>query len=445
MIRPEATVEELLALLPDLEDLEVLRLRLMSAAVRDPEKEWDSSSIYTTIDKRIVTSEAAERSLAEAERALHAYVTKLHDGLRSFFAAIFSGNHSDAAGRLVALGEDLEAEGRLLGARRCYRAALTVSLPLTEKAPQILALRRIGRVSVNVGDLREAVSYYERSAELAHDSGDLHGEVVARTGVGNVRVWQGRWAEAKDCYDESLALADTGEPGSMLLERGHIYNNLANVTHRLQRLDEAEVWFESAFRVWDAVSSPADLGICLHNYATLRETQERYDEAHTAYAAALRMALPAWLRATIATDFASWWLHEGHLTQAEEWVRVAEENAIATGSPYTLGITYLGRGKFALAREDPEGFIFFEKALEIAREKGYSSLEAETLAEYARLRVLTGGTEEAMAYLERACDIFREVGALGELERARAALDELRAGVSELDPAGETPLAAAGD
>ncbi|HEX8243015.1 MAG TPA: tetratricopeptide repeat protein, partial [Longimicrobium sp.] len=226
---------------------------------------------------------------------------------------------------------------------------------------------------------------------------------------------------------------------------GHIYNNLANVTHRLQRLDEAEVWFESAFRVWDAVSSPADLGICLHNYATLRETQERYDEAHTAYAAALRMALPAWLRATIATDFASWWLHEGHLTQAEEWVRVAEENAIATGSPYTLGITYLGRGKFALAREDPEGFIFFEKALEIAREKGYSSLEAETLAEYARLRVLTGGTEEAMAYLERACDIFREVGALGELERARAALDELRAGVSELDPAGETPLAAAGD
>jgi tetratricopeptide (TPR) repeat protein len=307
----------------------------------------------------------------------------------------------------------------------------------------VLALRRIGRVSLSVGDLREAVSYYERSAELAHDSGDAHGEVVARTGLGNVRLWQGRWAEAEKCYHDALALAEGIGPGTLLLERGQIYNNLGNVTTRLRRLEEAEVWFESAFSVWATISSPIDLGICLHNRAQLREAQERFDEAQADYAAALKQAVPQWLRSSIATDYAAWWLHEGHLTQAEEWGRVAEENAIAAGSPYTLGHMYLGRGRIALARDDADGFIFFEKALEIAREKGYPSLEAETLTEYATLRAQNGGTEEAVAYLERACELFRELGALGELGRAQQALEEVRA--VALEAADEEPLAAAGD
>jgi len=451
--RPDATVGELLGLLPDLEDLEVLRLRLVSAAIRDPQKEWDSSSTFATIDKRIVSPEAVERAVAQAEQDLHEYVTALHAGLRPFFQAFFVGNQDEAAVRLIELGEQLEGGGRLLGARRCYRAALTVALPLAEKGTQILALRRVGRVSVNVGDLPEAASYYERSAELAHDSGELKDEVVARTGLGNVRLWQGRWVEAEQCYHEALALADTAGSGELVMERGQVYNNLGNLNTRLRRVDEAEVWFESASRVWETVTSPIDLAICLHNRAQLREVQERFDDAKADYTAALKQAVPAWLKSTIATDLAAWWLHEGHLTQAEEWGRIAEENAIAAGSPYLLGAMYLGRGRIVLARGDADGFIFFEKALEIAREKGYPSLEAETLAEYATLRDQNGGMEEAIAYLERACEIFRDLGALGELERTERRLLAMKqsfAGLSILNTdslasPSESPLAGAAD
>lgn len=432
-------------MLPDLEDLEVLRLRLVGAAVRDPEKQWDDSSIKTTIDKRIVTAEAVDKVLSEAEQALHDYVTALHSGLRPFFAAFFAGNHAEAAARLIALGEELESGGRLLGARRCYRAAFNVSLPLADKAPQILALRRIGRASLNLGDLLDALSHYERSAELARDSGDLHAEVIARTGSGNVRLWQGRWADAEQSYHEALALAEAGEPGGLPLERGQIYNNLGNVNTRLGRLEQAETWFERALRVWDAIPSPLDLGICLHNRAQLREAQERYDDARTDYMAALKQAVPAWLRSTIATDIAAWWLQAGHLTQAVEWGWVAEENAIRTGSPYLLGAAYLARGRIALAQEDADGFIFFEKALEIAREKGYPSLEAETLASYAALRAQNGGQEEAVAYLERACELFRGLGALGELEGTERRLAELRLAADSEAPDDVTRLAAAGD
>jgi tetratricopeptide (TPR) repeat protein len=445
--RPEATIEEILGLLPDLDELEVLRLRLVAAAVRDPGKEWDSSSAYTTIDKRIVTLEAAEGALAEAERALHDFVAEMHQGLRPVLQSLFADDRAEAARHLVALGETMEARGRLLGARRCYRAALSVSLPLPEKATQILALRRVGRVSLSVGDFEEGVAYYDRSAELARDSGDVHGEVVARTGIGNLRMWQGRWSEAETCYHEALALTEKPGAGQLTLERGQLYNNLGNLTTRQRRLEESERWFESAFRVWETHPSPVDRAICHHNHAHLREAQDRWDEARSGYEAALRLQISMGLRATIATDLAGWWLHEGHLTQAESLGRMAEEQAIASGSPYTMGYMYQGRGNIARARGDADGFTFYEKALEIAREKGYTFLEADTLVDYAAMRAQNDGAEEAAAYLERAGEIFRELGAAGELERTERTLAELRAAQAagtDPDLAG-SPLAAAAD
>lgn len=435
-------------MLPDLDELEVLRLSLVAAGVPDPGKEWDSSRSYTTIDKRLVSPEAAMQALDESERELHAYVTLLHSGLRPFIDAFYDEDAEAAARHLIALGEQLEAKGRVLGARRCYRAALTVSLPLAQKSAQILALRRIARVCVSVGDFREAISYYERSAELASDTGDIHADVVARTGMGNVRMWQGRWSEAERDYHDALALADRAPKGELLLERGQIYNNLANLTRRQQRLEESEVWFENAFRVWQSLSSPVDLAICHHNHAHLLEAQERWDEARRGYEAALKLEIPGALRATIATDLAEWWLHEGHLTQAEEFGRHAEEDAIAAGSPYALGYMYQGRGNIARARGDADGFTFYEKALEIAREKGYPFLEGETLVDYALLRAQNDGAEEAAAYLDRACELFRALGATGELERAERLRGEMRSSViagAPEEPAGETPLAAAGD
>lgn len=445
MSRTEATVADLLGLIPDLDDLEVLRLRLVQAAVPDPGKAWDSSLAYATVDKRIVTPEAAERAVEEAGEALRQYVTSLHEALRPVLRSFYAGDAEATARHLIALGEHQEETGRLISARRCYRAALQVSLPLPEKAPQILSLRRIARVSLTVGDLQEAVSYYERSAQLARDAGDLTGEVVARTGVGNVRMYQGLWPQADEHYREALLLAEADGNGHLSLQRAQLYNNLANLSTRLQRLDEAEAWFEQALRLWHELSSPVDLAICHVNHAHLREAQGRWEEAQRMYETALALDIPSALRSPVATDYAEWWLHAGHLTQAEEWGRVAEENAIAASSPYTLARMYQGRGNIARARGDDDGFTFFEKALEIARDKGYPFLEAETLVDYALLRGQNGGAEEALAYLERAREIFLESGALGEVDRVHRAMDKVLGGAPAPIRSESPPLAAAGD
>ena len=425
MSRSEATVEEILGLLPNIDELELLRLGIVGVAVPDPLKAWDSSRDFETVDKRILSPDALDRAIEEAEAALRAYIERLHRGVRPVLQSAFDGRKDEAARHLIALGEQHEADGRLRSARECYRSAFHLSLPFPDKAPQILALRRIARVAVSIGDFQEAQSHYERCAELSRDSGDPHGELIATTGIGNVLFWQGRLPEAEARYLDALAQADRAGEASFLLERGHLLNNLGNLATRTQRLSEAEEWLTRALAVWERLSAPVDLVICWVNRAHLREAEGRWEEAREAYERALALEVPSAVRANVATDLAEWYLREGHLTQAQEWGREAEDHAIASGSPYSLGRMYQGRGNIARAREDADGFIFYEKALEIAREKGYPFLEGETLLDYALLRSQIGGGEEAQAYLERACEIFRQLGTLRELERAEKALAEL--------------------
>jgi tetratricopeptide (TPR) repeat protein len=421
--RSEATVEELLGILPALDELEMLRLRLIGVAYPDPKRAWDSSSAYATVDKRIVTPADVERSVEEADAALRQYVASLHDGLRPLFRSFFSGDTGSAARHLVTLGESHEDRGRARSARECYRAALRMSLPLPDKGAQVLALRRIARVSLALGEFREAAAHYERSAELARHSGDLHGEVVARIGAGNVSNWQDRWPEAERYYLEALRIAQ--EAGGLALETGQIFNNLGSVATRLQRFEEAEQWFEQALAIWNALPSPVDLSVCLHNQGHLRAYQGQRTEARKAYEQALALPVSSTMRAVIASDVAELLGEDGHLMLAEDWAREAEEHAIAAGSPYALGRMYYARGNLARVRGEVDGFTFFEKALEIARDKGYPYLEAETLAQYADLRLKTGGVEEAQAYLESARDIFSDLGAVHDHARALEALARL--------------------
>ncbi|HEU0078180.1 MAG TPA: tetratricopeptide repeat protein, partial [Longimicrobiaceae bacterium] len=355
MSRIEATVVELLGLLPEVDELELLRLKIIGAAVPDPGKTWDSSSAYATVDKRIVSAEEVDRAVQEAEESLRSHIASLYEGLRPIFRAYYAGKEDDAALQLVALGEQLEGGGRLKGARQCYRSALSLSLPLLDKGPQLLALRRIGRVSLTLGEFQEAASHYERSAQLARDAGEVRGEVVARTGYANVLAWQGRWVEADRSYREALAILEAEDGPGPSVERAQLFNNLGNIDTWLERLDDADSVLGQALEMWHTLPpSPQDTAICYINLAHLREQQGRFGEARAAYEHAFEQPVPHSLRSGIASDMAEMCLREGHVSQAGEWGRVAEEHAIRSGSAYMLGRMYQGRGNIARAGRDED-------------------------------------------------------------------------------------------
>jgi tetratricopeptide (TPR) repeat protein len=424
------TLERLFSFLPDLEEVEELRLSMVGASVLDPGTEWNSSRAFATIDKRVVSPDRIEQVITDAEEALHQHVARLFSGVRPLLRTLRDGQEAEAAAHLIELGERQEQSGRFRNARECFRTALTVSLPLPDKHAQILALRRLGRVSLALGDLQAALQFYQRSRDLARDTQDLRGQVIAQTGWANVLAVQGRWEESERCYRAALDRVGEVEDvaDSFRVERAQLYNNLGMVAMRQGHGEQSEAWFGKALAIWSADSSPTDLAICYHSRALLRTKQGRREEACVILRQALELPIPPAVRATVAIDLAEVYLADGQISRAVRLGREAEEYAIAARSPYYLAHMYRGLGNIARATGDEDGFIFFEKSLEIAREKGYPLVEGETLIDYARLRAQMGEGEEAQAYLEKAREIFQELGAIQEQARAEAGLRDLGAG-----------------
>lgn len=426
MDQTHATYEELRRLLPRLEELEELRLSLIGAAEPDPTRAWDRASAFSTFDKRVVRWDRMEGILAEAEASAHEHVASVFAGVRALLDGARAGRDAEGARELVALGEHFEQIGRFEEARRCMDAALALSLPLADKEPQVLALRRIGRVALAQGDLTEALAYYQRSAEVAADAGAARGEVIARTGAGNVRSTQGWWSEAERWYRAALERLDAADE-ELSLERAQLCNNLGLIATQRGDLPAARAWLEEAEGLWTTLSSPDDLAICYHNQARLLEREGAAGEGNRLRERALALATYANVRAGIAIDLAESCVREGDVNAAERWGRAAEQHAIAARSPYLLGRIYQGLGNIARERGEDDGFVFYEKALEIARERSLSFLEAETSIDYALLRGRNHEHDEARAYLQRALEILDELGAVHERARAERALRELAA------------------
>lgn len=425
MAHDQVKVENLLKLIPNVEELDGFRALVCRAGVRDPAKEWASSSAYTTVDRRIVSPEATEGALFEAEAAQMEQMRSLFSEYRGILRAYWSGDDGEAAGRLIGLGDAEAARGRFERARLFFDSALDLTLPLPEKSAQILALRRIARLLLGQGDLGEALRYYRRSEELARNVGDLRSQVIALTGSGNVLLYQGSWAKGEEQFRAALRLLDEWETEDVSLERAQLYNNMAMVLTRQDRLAEAEEWFGRALELWRRIDSPADQAICYHNLGLLRQRQGRLGEACRTMGSALALGIQPALRAVVATDLALCHLADGRPGEAERWGREAEENAINSQTPYTLGHMYRGLGTLARERGDEGGVTFYEKSLEIARSKALPLLEGETLMEYALLRSAMGQPDEARAYLERAIEIFAEQGADEERLRAEKAAADI--------------------
>ena len=419
--RTRPSLEEIFRLLPpSVEETEELWLRLSTRAIPDPSKAWAGSQEYATVDQRVVhwddvdavIDEVRERAVARLEAVLGSY--------REVFRAHREGNAEGAAAGLIALAEDEAAQGNNQRARHIFERALSLSLPLPEKGAQIQALRGIARVARAEGNLPEARLYYARSSELAAATGDVAARITACIGVGNIYALQGGWDEAEQAYQEALSILEA-QAKTYPLERAQIFVNLGTVATRKNRFTLAEGYFQEAMALLEVTGTSTELTGCHHAMAVLRKREGRPKLAQEHFEEALRQDPPPALRAIVEADLASFCLDLGQSTTANHWARRAEEHAIASRSPYALCHMYRVLGSIARHREEPDGMIFFEKSLEIARDKGYPLHEAEALLEYGFLRHQTGNEEEAESFFDRAEAIFDRLGAAEDAARARSA------------------------
>jgi len=100
-------------------------------------------------------------------------------------------------------------------------------------------------------------------------------------------------------------------------------------------------------------------------------------------------------------------MDQGRWREAEDEARRGEELAIAQNLTRQLARLYVILGTLRGAQGDEDGFVFFEKAIELCRGLEPSPRqEGETYVEYARFRRGLGDRDGARACFERALEIF---------------------------------------
>jgi tetratricopeptide (TPR) repeat protein len=413
-------VGQLLRALPPLEELDDLRLSLLAVAEPDPSEEWDRARAYQTVDRRVLDGPGIEIALQAARQEIEQRLDRVFSAYSRILREITDRDEGAAARALIALGEEEEAAERYPQAAAYFESAAEMATG-RDKEALILALRRVGRVKKALGDFASALQYYRRSLDLAVHAGDLHGETVARIGIGNVLTMQYRFPAAEASYLEALACTEP-DRDDMILERAQVYNNLALVANRMGKREEAEERFQQAIALWTTVDAPVDLQSWYYNRGIMRLEENDVTGAEEMLRKACDFPITSGDRALIVADLAEIRLRAGDARGAVQLARTAEQHAAARRSPYVLGEVYKCLGNIARDVGDADGFTFYEKSLELARLHSLAVLEANTLVDYARLRLACNGPEEASAYLHRAITIYGELGAEQQVRDAKQLL-----------------------
>lgn len=406
MIDPPLRVEQALRLLPDVDALTPLRAFLISTSRSSEPDAWDTSEPYRTVGRRLLRLGDLRRRIPEALARAQSHLAALYEAVLEALEHERAGNMPDAVRALLRAGTSEEGAGRHRQAHAWYAHALGLAEALRDRRPEIEALCALGRVAIAAGrPPSDAEKEYYRAYVLADAELDHDGSIEACQGMGDVNAAQGNWAGAESWYTRGLRLAD-GDPrrkSQLLLRLARAASERGDQERALQRLAQAREGVEAA-------AGPLELAGVLEAQGAIELRRSHPAEA----AAAFREGLASLAGAGSATLEVELWIGltralmgQERWREAEDEARRGEELAIMHNLTLPLARLYVIFGNLRGAQGDEDGFVFFEKSIELCRGvEGHPRQEGETYLEYGRFRRGVGDREGARGCFERALEIF---------------------------------------
>lgn len=356
---------------------------------------------------------------------------------------------ADGAGDQVARARALQIRGEIDlnagdfdAASTTIGAALELWRHLGDRRGEAAALRRMGLTYMFAGDLDAAETALSEALAAFSDLGARKGVAWAQQNLAWIAFMRGENQEADDRLRGAIDLfADIGDWGGL----GWALGLLGWVEYTRGNRDEAErLAIRTAAEARDLGDRWA-LGIMTVLLAAIRLWQGRANEAVEQAGEARRLFEDlgdSWGEARAIAPLARGLLMTGRRDEAEIVAAELEELAAGfpagsddAGLPVLLAAemaVHLGEGERALEELlPPEGAVFASMAV--------SATEASVAHGLALLQA--GRTAEAVAWLERALSVSKEIGpranalctlalacaAAGDTDRARDAADEVLA------------------
>jgi tetratricopeptide (TPR) repeat protein len=413
-------VERALALVPEGEEFLPLSDAVIGSSVADGDKRWARSGAYATIGKRVVDS-------ARLVEQIPALVERAQRRLQELFTLIVQAIQHQQSGNLAAAVEMLIRAGELEESNRCldkaeklYQLALEIARDLKDKGPQVLALRRLGRTMRSVGRLQEAWQWYEQSFQLSGDEMDGEGQVIACQGLGNICGDRGERDRARTWYDRGLKLARGNDDPSLLWP---FFINFSLLARMSGDLEEAESCLVKAREHIEKAGGGSAMLFWYNSKGLLLIERDDAAGAEAVYREGLASTPDPFWELTLRVNLGQALLAQGRLFEADEQARKAEEVGVLHRLITDLVDVYDLLGSIARARCDEDGFIFYEQALQVCRERSMPPVkEAAIFHGYGLLHHSCGRVPEATAYLEQALEIYRSLGLAREQARVETDL-----------------------
>ncbi|MET0624260.1 MAG: protein kinase, partial [Pyrinomonadaceae bacterium] len=314
----------------------------------------------------------------------------------------------------------------LESARRAEELARRAGTAAGAKAELALALNRQGLASHRLGDAaaveRLGGQILALSEETGGDSRAARANGLKLLGVAH--EVSGRFAEAQECFEQSLALlkelGDRRNLGFMLNNLGVIAHLGADYSEAVRRYTEAlEIFREIGERTWELPT--------LGNLAGAQMGLEDYAAAEANLRQAVALAGPAghFALSMIYCYLAeSFWgqgkneealptalnaLELGQKTENQDYIANAWRTLGLVASRSGGGILVFGRARTAAE--------CFAESLRVYTEMGAAAERARTLRDWARHELAAGDPEQGAAKWRESREIFTRLGMSRELER----------------------------
>lgn len=401
-------LDELWRLLPPLEELRPVQDLLLARSAPDPRRTWTASGELETAGSRLVQGGMSEEEAAELARAAAARAAAIYAGLARALTALSSGDRAAAAEALLEIAAVEENDHRPERAEAWARSAFLTSRDERDQRPAALALRRWGRAARARGRLDEALQRYRDSYDISHALKDARAAAEAAVGAGNVLEDQGRWPEAARWYRRALRILDD-QGAEDAPERWHALLNLHIALRSRGRLEEARPLLDRAAEI--AGEDEAAVPYLENARGQLAQVEEDHARAEAHFRNALVAARTPVSRVVIGINLAECLLAQGRHLDAADAARRAEAEALSAAVVPQLPEVYRILGRIAADGGNPDAFVLFERALEIARDRGLPEVErARTLQAYAEAEARRGETETARDLHEEAQQLYRAVG-----------------------------------
>lgn len=292
-----------------------------------------------------------------------------------------------------------------------YLTAVPLFKSAGDNYREALTLFSIGIVYAQLNEYRQALPYFNETANLVRSLGDLKLESATETFLGGMRDILGDIGPALDHYNRALKLSR--DAGSRLNEASSL-NNLGKIYNDLADWQKSREYYGQALPIYRELGSPR-VAVTLNNIGVSYLLSEPAKALEY-----FQQSLPL-LRAGTDRSGESYTLHHignaylrlGQYQPALEYFAQARAIQQQTGNRAQeaetldlIGVTYSTLG------EPEKALDYHQKSLEIQRTTGNLRREAASLSNLGHVYNLLHQPDKAVAQLDQALTLFRAIGDL---------------------------------